>query len=313
MVGVPLEVPDELAAAHRKYNGESGRVWIERLPELAAGFLERWGLRRDGPVAHGLAALVLPVTRQDGTPAVLKLQPVTEDHVGEPVALRTWDGRGAVRLLDHDPETGTMLLERLDANRSLAHVPDDMVALRTLSEVLARLVAVPAPAGLRALGEIATAMLENAPRALSVLGDLDHRRLLGICAGAARELVGEPGDRLLHWDLHYDNVLAPLPGSGRDPWLAIDPQPLAGDPAFELLPALHNRWDDVVAAGDVPRAVRWRFDLMTEVLGLDRRRAVGWTLGRVLQNCLWDVEDGRTALAPVQVAVAEALLPGLAK
>jgi streptomycin 6-kinase len=31
---------------------------------------------------------------------------------------------------------------------------------------------------------------------------------------------------------------------------------------------------------------------MTEVLGLDRDRARAWTLGRVLQNALWAVEEG---------------------
>ncbi|WP_240797546.1 hypothetical protein [Streptomyces sp. F001] len=32
---------------------------------------------------------------------------------------------------------------------------------------------------------------------------------------------------------------------------------------------------------------------MTDVMGLDRARARAWTLGRVLQNCLWEIEDGR--------------------
>ncbi|BFO22610.1 hypothetical protein SHKM778_89980 [Streptomyces sp. KM77-8] len=32
---------------------------------------------------------------------------------------------------------------------------------------------------------------------------------------------------------------------------------------------------------------------MTDVLGLDRTRARAWTYGRLLQNCLWEVEDGR--------------------
>lgn len=53
--------------------------------------------------------------------------------------------------------------------------------------------------------------------------------------------------------------------------------------------------------------VRRRFDLLTEELGLDRRRAAGWTLARLLQNTLWDIEDGRTTIAPSQIAVAEAL------
>ncbi len=39
----------------------------------------------------------------------------------------------------------------------------------------------------------------------------------------------------------------------RQPWLVIDPKPLAGDPCFELLPVLDNRWDDLVATGDLRR------------------------------------------------------------
>lgn len=112
----------------------------------------------------------------------------------------------------------------------------------------------------------------------------------------------EPGTADVY--LHYDNVLA----AEREPWLAIDPKPLAGDPGFDPLPALDDRWDEVVASGDATRAVLRRFDLLTEALGLDRKRATGWTLGRVLQNALWDVEDGETALDPVQVAIATALL-----
>jgi hypothetical protein len=33
---------------------------------------------------------------------------------------------------------------------------------------------------------------------------------------------------------------------------------------------------------------------MTDILGLDRKRAIAWTLARVLQNALWDVEHGDT-------------------
>jgi streptomycin 6-kinase len=46
----------------------------------------------------GVCALVLPVVCADGTPAVLKLQALDEETAGEPVALRSWGGEGAVRL-----------------------------------------------------------------------------------------------------------------------------------------------------------------------------------------------------------------------
>ncbi len=366
--GPPIRVPDALAASLGKFFGDAGRAWVRGLPGLAAACLDRWALRVDGAPICGAVALVLPVRRGDGTAAVLKLQPVDEETVGEPLALRTWGGDGAVRLLEHDTGSGALLLERLDAGRSLAMVPDDLAALRILRERLARLTAVPAPPGIRHLSGVAAAMLDRVPGALAVVSDPALRRLVRACAAAVAELLPEAGDRLLHWDLHFHNVLArpggpdaagpdamnpdaaspdavnpdavnpktagsdaagpdamnpDAAGSGRDAvgrdavgrdavcrdavgrdaacraggrgeWLAIDPKPVAGDPGFELLAALHNRWDDVVATGNVTRAVLVRFDLMTEVLGLDRRRAAGWTLGRVLENALWEAEKQDT-------------------
>ncbi|MFD8747008.1 aminoglycoside phosphotransferase family protein [Streptomyces sp. NPDC059616] len=300
----PIDVPDAFVASYSANGGASARAWIAALPGLARDFLDRWSLRPDGPSAHGMASLVLPVIRADGTPAVLKLQEATEENIDAVPGLRVWKGDGVVHLLDHDPDTGTMLLERLDAARPLSAVADETAAVQILAELLARLVAVPAPPGFRRLADIAAAMLDEVPSSVPRLRDPAERRLVRTCASAVAELIGEPGDRLLHWDLHYDNVLA----GEREPWLAIDPEPLAGDPGFDLMPAMHNRWDEIVATGDVPRAVLRRFDRLSEVLGLDRQRAIGWTLGRVLQNALWDIEDGKTALEPAQVAIATALL-----
>ncbi|MCL7380261.1 aminoglycoside phosphotransferase family protein [Streptomyces sp. 35G-GA-8] len=293
-----IDIPAELVETQSKILGETGRAFIAALPGRAADFLERWELRRTGPSMYGMCALVLPVERADGTPAVLKLQHLDEESAGEPVALRVWGGDGAVRLLGYDDETGTLLLERLDT-RDLNGV-DSREAVRVIAELLARLTAVPAPAGMRGLGEVAARMLDDVPVLSRSLPEEAERRLLRDCAAAVREVVDEPGDRLLHWDLHYENVLASHPADAREPWLAIDPKPLAGDPGFDLMPALDNRFD---AAETV-----WRFDLMTEVLGLDRERARAWTLGRVLQNSLWDIADGERALNPEQVSIARSLL-----
>ncbi|MFF8099849.1 aminoglycoside phosphotransferase family protein [Streptomyces sp. NPDC016640] len=276
-----IDIPEELAASQEKFNKEAGRAFIAALPDLTADFLHRWDLRVTGAPMHGVSALVLPVDRADGTPAVLKLQIRDHESEGEPVALRLWNGDGAVRLLDHDEPTGTMLLERLDASRMLAHRPDVHEGVLVIARLLAHLHTTPAPEGMRHLRDIAAAMLERTPRALRRVPDPAVRRLIADCAAAVREVADRPGDRLLHWDLHDENVLA----ADRAPWLAIDPKPLAGDPGFDLWPALANNFD----ADDIG----WRLDAMTDVLGLDRARARAWTYGRVLQNCLWEIEDGR--------------------
>ncbi|MFF3643822.1 aminoglycoside phosphotransferase family protein [Streptomyces sp. NPDC002564] len=282
---IDIRIPDGLVASQYTYAGEPGRAFIAALPGRVNDIVERWDLTVDGAPMHGMAALVLPVVRADGTPAAVKFQLLDEETEGEPVALRVWDGAGAVRLLDHDPETGTMLLERLDSARMLSSVADTREAVLVIARLLARLTAGPAPQGMRRLGDIAAEMVEDLPRTLKAITDPAERAVVERCGGAVREVMGEPGDRLLHWDLHFENVLA----GEREPWLAIDPKPLAGDPGFDLWPALDNRF----AADEV----LWRFDAMTDVLGLDRERARAWTLGRVLQNAIWEAEDGRPVAA----------------
>lgn len=289
-----IEVPSGLLAYQVKYRGEAGREWVAGLPALAARYLEQWNLRLDGRARHGHVALVLPVLTADGTPAVLKLQQVDEEHYGEGIALRVWDGRGAVRLLDEEPTA--LLLERLDADRPLSTVADDMRAVKIIAELLARLTAYPAPAGVALLSDVVAAMLDRVDPLAKRLSDVDQQRLLRKWGAIVREVATDgTGDRLLHWDLHYENVLA----GGREPWLAIDPKPLAGDPGFDLCPVLWNRW------GESP--VLRRFDLMVEVLGLPGDRAAAWTVARVLQNALWDIADGYPTLNPEQAQIARAM------
>ncbi|MFE0150840.1 aminoglycoside phosphotransferase family protein [Nonomuraea sp. NPDC059007] len=304
-----IEIPAKLISNHDEIGEgeEGGPTWIAGLPALAGRYLDEWGLRLDGDPMHGFVSLVLPVTRPDGVPAALKLQPVNDENASEAMGLKVWNGDAMVRLLDEDPSTGTLLLERLEGHRTLATVADDTKALTILADLLARLVAHPAPEGMRRLADIARDMIDETPDAVAALAKESDRAWLKTCASVVAELVTEPGDRLLHWDMHYENVLA----AGREPWLAIDPKPLAGDPGFDLWPALDNRWDDVVATGDVHRAVRRRFDLLVDRLALDPKRAAGWTYGRLLQNALWDVQDGETELDEDQLAIAEALRPRL--
>jgi streptomycin 6-kinase len=303
-----IVVPAELAELHEKYSGEEGRAWIAGLPALAAAHLDQWQLAIDGPVASGAVALIIPVVRGDDSKAVLKLQPVDDETGGEPAALQAWAGQGAVRLLEHDPSSGAMLLERLDPSRDLYTMDDDFAAAKIIAELLVQLNSVRAPAGMRHLRDVATATLAQTPKAVPLALDPEERRILINCAARYQELItDEIDDRLLHWDLHYYNTLFTLEGAGE--WKAIDPKPLAGESGFELLPALWNRWDDLVETGDLARALLRRFDLMTDVLGLDRSRAAGWTLGRVLQVAVWDLvrfHEGR--IWPSHRTIAEVLM-----
>jgi streptomycin 6-kinase len=302
-----LRVPAALRASHATYFGNATAAWIRSLPNQVSRWQQEWQLRLDGLPQSGAVALVVPVIRADETPAVLKLQPVDEETRGEPIALASWAGDGAARLLESDGASGSMLLERLDAHRSLGSMPEAQ-AISVIAALLRHLNRLPAPAQLRRLHDIANRMVADAPAIVAKAVHADERSLLTTCTARLAELLTEPVARcLLHWDLHYDNVLARL--GDQEQWAAIDPKPLAGDPGFELLPALWNRWEEVTATGDTRRAVLRRFDLMINVQCLDGERAAIWTLARVLQNALWDFEKlNETRLNQALRAIAEALI-----
>lgn len=95
----------------------------------------------------------------------------------------------------------------------------------------------------------------------------------------------------MHGDLHYGNVLA----ADREVWLAIDPKPLRGDPHFEVAPLLWNRWDEVVASGDVRSAVRRRFHTVVDAALLDEDRARAWVVVREVLNAQWALADAERA------------------
>jgi len=70
----------------------------------------------------------------------------------------------------------------------------------------------------------------------------------------------------------------------REPWLAISPTSLNGDPHYELAPMLWNRWDEL--AGWVRDGVRQRFYALVDAAGFDEDRARAWTLVRVVREAV---------------------------
>jgi streptomycin 6-kinase len=263
----------------------------------------RWGLRLDGSPRAGEAGVVIPVRAADDSPVAMKLQMPGPGTTAAIIGLRAWSGRGMVRLLDSDEDRGVMLLERLHGERSLESVADDDEATLVVGQLLARLHSVPPPAGVPRLVAVVGEMVERAATAVNELTDHEDRVRVLRWSRVVAELRHDAEERLLHWDLHFGNVLA----GDRDPWLGIDPEPLVGDPGFDLWPALDSGWSQDTSFSGAADAVRRRFYLLTEVLQLDRDRAAGWTYARLMQNTLWDLEDGRTAVSPAAKLIDDVL------
>ena len=237
----------------------------------------KWNLRRDGEQTEGRASMVLPVRTADGVPAVLKVSLTSTESEHEHLVLRRWGGDGAVRLLSADPPHRAILLERLRPQNLTTLT--DVDACEVVADLYRRL-HVPALPQLRTLAS----HLDEWTREFEALPRSAHipHRLVEQATALARDLADQPADTVVHGNLHYQNVLA----ADREPWLAIAPRPVNGDPPYELAPMLWHRWDELT--GNVRDGVRRRFYTLIDAAGLDEHRARAWVLVRVVRQAIRD-------------------------
>ena len=274
----------------------SGDDWLRGLPRLVRGALARWDLVPDGPVRHGLCALVVPVRLPDRTPAALKVAWPHAESRHEHLALRAWEGRGAVDLLAADPSRSVLLLARLDPDRDLGGL-DVAEACEVVGGLLRRLDRPALPQIPRLSGWAQRTIAFDSPAAASV-----PRRFLQQARATARDLLADDGvdARLVHTDLHDGNVLA-----GPQGWVAIDPKPLSGEPAFGVWPALHNRWAEY--GREVAWGVHSRLGWICDAAGIDEDRARGWALVRTVADAIDAATSGDAARLTARITMAKAL------
>jgi streptomycin 6-kinase len=240
---------------------------------------DRWGLRLGAPYPAGAGGYAAPAELPDGTPAVLKLIHPHRESEHEADALARWDGDGAVRLLDRSDDGCAVLLERCEPGTPLSAAGPE-AALDVLVGLLPRLW-MPAEPPFHTLADEAAWWVSYLPHEWEQAGRPFERRLLDAALDTLASLAPSQGEQvLLHQDLHGDNVLA----ARREPWLVIDPKPLAGEREFAVAPIVRSS-----ELGHSRGAVRGRLERLTSELGLDRDRARGWTIG---QTVAWGIDAG---------------------
>lgn len=271
--------------------GPSGGEWVATLPHLVADVLESWALTVEGEPMTGHCSLVLPV-RGEGGRAALKLGWPHDESSTEHLALRAWDGRSAVQLRRADPARSVLLLERL--------TPEDVTGLwdEEAVAVVAGLYADLHVAPLPQVPELVPAAQEvlSRPAAAGL-----PRRYLEQARSTLRSLDGA-GARLLHGDLHYGNVLS----DGTD-WVAIDPKPVNGHPAWEVAPLLDNRVDEMGTGASLRWSVRRRVEVACQAAGLDEDVVRAVSALREAVGAVWATEDADTERVSRAVSLIKAL------
>jgi len=284
-----VPIPPDLSRRYSRTSG--GRAWLGSLQGLICGRVERWGLEVDLDPGElpwsGHGGVVVPVTRA-GVPAALKVAYPHDEARVERFALRLWDGHGAVRLLESDAGTCSMLLERLDACRSLQDVPLD-TAVEVWGGLTRQLSLTPDQRPewqeFDHVAARAEQWSDDLPADWEQLGRPFPRWLLEaaleVCQtrGAVGRRAGT--DVLVNTDFHYLNILA-RPQCG---FAAIDPQPMIGEAEFSVAPLLWNRIRDLPRS-DPRQGLLDRCRDFSASAGLDAEVARQWSLAREVENAL---------------------------
>jgi streptomycin 6-kinase len=296
-VNAPVVVPPWLRAARE--TSADGISWLGRLPELIGAACDRWRLEVSGPPYEGgVCGWVAPVSRADGSPAVLKVTWPHPEAAQEPAALRYWAGRGAIQVLEDDRATWTMLLEACRPGTPLrdAGLPVERgleIGANLLNALWGDGARLPPGHDFDSMAEtcdrwadVAAGRARHHGKVLAGLGvdpgvlDLGIQLLRSLPRSSDRQV-------LVHGDFNPGNLLA----AERSPFLAIDPKPLVGDPAYDP-------WQLVAQLGwpfrreDAASLVWERIRRLADLLDLAPERIAAWGVARDVEGGLWATSAG---------------------
>lgn len=263
-------IPDSILAFAARH-GDSGASWLGRLPDMVSEYSARWNVALDGPLlGGGGAAWVGAGTLPDGSEVVLKIGWPHKEAATEAAGLRFFAGQGAARLVEAVDAEFVLLLERCRPGDELWHLPFD-VAVEVAAGVLRRLWRTPSGdvAPITTLEET----VEDWNAGYATERSSYPSALVSEAARIGSELARSTSEFVvLHGDFNPFNILR----AQREPWLAIDPKPLLGDPAHDLAQFLANYDSEAFATGDPKRFYREAITYFADELGLDRYRIAAW-------------------------------------
>ncbi|WP_420111045.1 aminoglycoside phosphotransferase family protein [Pseudactinotalea sp.] len=292
-----IAIPTALTQPGGAGSTAAGAAWLESVPALVERAAQRWQLQVGEPFGVGTASWTAPATTADGTPVVLKISFPHDEARYEAVALALWRGSAAVELLAHEADDWALLMRRAHPGTPLLATPGTPEErIEACLGVLANLHQAPiADVGVPILREVAQRWVavasERATRWHGLLAQHTGIVTRGIDLLRAFAADTAAPTVLLHGDLNPGNLILDDPGTPH--WLAIDPKPMLGDPAYELWPVL-SQIDDPFEYPDPVAVLMPRLLTASQALALPARRAALWACARTVESVLWQLDTWPT-------------------
>jgi streptomycin 6-kinase len=243
-------------------------------------YLSAWNLTNPQFLTQTMTSQIYTVTSNAETVILKLLDPFEIDEQRGAVALRHFDGHGAVRLLHYDE--GAHLMEYAAGDELVTWVErgEDENATRIIAQVIQQLHSVPQNIprdGLIPLNRWFGELFNKAAADKQAGIDSIYVR----SASLARQLLDTQRDvRVLHGDIHHRNIRQSARG-----WLTFDPKGLVGERTYDCANTLCNPV--------MPELVHNETRLLThaailaDTLALDLSRVLAFTYVYTCLNASW--------------------------
>ena len=243
-------------------------------------YLAAWNLSNPELLTQTMTSDIYTVTYETEK-VILKLLSLSEvDEQRGAVALRYFDGHGAVRLLRYDPGAHLMEYAAGDELVTLVERGEDENATRIIAQVIDQLHSVP-----QNVPQDGLIRLEHWFEALFNKAAYDTQAGINSIyvrsASLARWLLVDQREvRVLHGDIHHRNIRKTSRG-----WLTFDPKGLVGERTYDCANTLCNPV--------IPELVHNETRLLTnaailaDLLALDLSRVLAFTYAYACLNASW--------------------------
>jgi streptomycin 6-kinase len=265
-------------------------------------YLAAWNLSNPQLLTQTATSHIYTVTHGTET-VILKVLSAseTEEQTGA-LALRYFDGRGAVRLLRYDE--GAHLLEYAAGDElvTLVERGEDENATRVIAQVIKQLHSIPQDApldGLFVLDRWFGALFAKAAADRQAGSESIYVRSAAL---TERLLADQREVRVLHGDIHHRNIRQSSRG-----WLAFDPKGVVGERTYDCANTLCNPV--------MPKLVHNETRLLTnaailaDALALDLSRVLAFTYAYACLNASWWLRIGGDDIIQWHLKVAAIIEP----
>jgi streptomycin 6-kinase len=277
------QLPDKFVETIIGVHQEKGELWLKNFDGLIKYCEEKWGFRVQTPFSLSFN-FVAPVIFADGKEAVLKMGVPSKEIDTEIAALNLYRGNGVVRLIESDSERGILLLERLIPGNRLNSIKNDEEATLLAASVM-RKIKVPAPrmSIFPSVAQWAKGLEKLRTHFKGGTGPIPENMVEKAESLYDKLLPTAKNLHLLHGDLHHENIIS----AEREPWLAIDPKGLIGEPEYEVVSYLMNQLPLENPVSIITRRVK----LFVKELQLNEKRILAWAYCHAILAAWWCIED----------------------